>query len=107
MTDARRAHDRDGADRRRTPRSEQDPSRAMVLVAPLLLASVAHTIAGPPAIPTCVPALANGSCAAAVCCAVCADPSDCTTSMQAALDSTVIVCTSRSAFAVLVTLVWL
>lgn len=61
----------------------------MVLVAPLLLASVAHTIAGPPAIPTCVPALANGSCAAAVCCAVCADSSDCTTSMQAALDSTV------------------
>ena len=37
--------------------------------------------------PACVPAAADGSCSAAVCCAVCPDPADCTPTMQAALDS--------------------
>jgi hypothetical protein len=50
-------------------------------------AAIVAVMPGSPAV--CVPAAANGSCTASVCCATCLDPADCTSSMQAALDSAV------------------
>ena len=70
-------------------RTARSPWPAMPLV-PLLLPLAAAAIAAvTPGIPVCVPAAANGSCTASVCCATCPDPADCTPSMQAALDSAV------------------